>query len=56
MSKKYLVLAQAKDNDIDIEFVSSHTTREEAMLTLDKCKEGDDKHDSCEYFIEERDL
>ena len=51
--KQYLVLARPKDDDISIEFISAHDTLEQAQAQREKCIEGDDKHDPCEYFIEE---
>ena len=53
--KQYLVLAQAKDDNINIEFIGAHNTLEQAQAERDKCIEGDDKHDPCEYFIEVKD-
>lgn len=50
---RYAVIAQAKDDDTFMEVVSTHDTREEAQAMLDKCREGDDKHDPCDYFIEQ---
>lgn len=52
--KQYLVMAQAKDDNINIEFISAHATLEQAKAERDRCIEGDDKHDPCEYFIEEQ--
>jgi hypothetical protein len=51
--KQYLVLAQAKDDNINIEFIGAHDTLEGAQAERDRCIEGDDKHNPCEYFIEE---
>ena len=53
--KQYLVMAQAKDDNINIEFIGAHTTLEQAQAERDRCIEGDDKHNPCEYFIEEKD-
>lgn len=49
---RYAVIAHAKDDDIFMEIVSTHNTLEEAKAVRDKCIEGDDKHDPCDYFIE----
>ena len=51
---RYLVLAQPINDELSIEFVSAHDTYEEAQEMRDKCREGDDRHDPCEYFIEEK--
>lgn len=51
--KKYLVMANPRDS-IAIEFISAHDTYEQAKAVRDQCIEGDDKHDPCEYFIEEK--
>ena len=51
--KQYLVLAQAKDDNINIEFIGTHDTLEGAQAERDRCIEGDDKHDPSYYFIEE---
>ena len=51
---RYLVLAQPLNDELSIEFVSAHDTYEEAQEMRDKCQEGDDRHDPCEYFIEEK--
>jgi hypothetical protein len=53
--KQYLVMAQAKDDNINIEFIGSHSTLEQAQAERDRCIEGDDKHDPSYYFIEEKD-
>jgi len=49
--KQYLVMAQ---DDHETEVVSTHDTREQAQAVLDRCIEGDDKHNPCEYFIKEQ--
>ena len=51
---RYLVLAQPLNDELSIEFVSAHDTYEEAQEMRDKCREGDDRNDPCEYFIEEK--
>ena len=51
--KQYLVMANPRDS-IAIEFISAHDTYEQAKAVRDVCIEGDDKHDPCEYFIEEK--
>lgn len=53
--KQYLVMAQAKDDNINIEFIGAHKTLEQAQAERDRCIEGDDKHDPSYYFIEEKD-
>ena len=53
--KQYLVMAQAKDDNINIEFIGAHNTLEGAQAERDRCIEGDDKHNPCEYFIEKKD-
>lgn len=53
--KQYLVMAQAKDDNINIEFIGAHNTLEGAQAERDRCIEGDDKHDPSYYFIEEKD-
>jgi hypothetical protein len=52
--KQYLVMAQAKDDNINIEFIGAHDTLEGAQAERDRCIEGDDKHNPCEYFIKEQ--
>jgi hypothetical protein len=52
--KQYLVFAQPTSDDISVEFISAHNTLEQAQAERDKCIEGDDKHNPCEYFIREQ--
>jgi len=49
--KQYLVMAQ---DEYETEVVSTHDTLEGAQAVLDRCIEGDDKHNPCEYFIKEK--
>ena len=49
---RYAVLALFGD-DYQHGVVSTHDSKEEAELALFKCQEGDDKHDTSVYTIEE---